>query len=113
MNNIQAIRKKVETQIDDLQNKTDEIAEFNQAKVLDAFQENKVSDFHFHPSTGYGYDDEGRDTLERVYATVFKTEAALVRPQIISGTMQFQPYYLASFARMMNYFILLVNPMIR
>lgn len=76
MNNIQAIRKKVETQIDDLQNKTDEIAEFNQAKVLDAFQENKVSDFHFHPSTGYGYDDEGRDTLERVYATVFKTEAA-------------------------------------
>ncbi|HBL8291370.1 TPA: methionine gamma-lyase family protein [Listeria monocytogenes] len=86
MNNIQAMRKKVEVQIADLQNETDEIAEFNQAKVLDAFQENKVSDFHFHPSTGYGYDDEGRDTLEHVYATVFKTEAALVRPQIISGT---------------------------
>lgn len=113
MNNIQAIRKKVETQIDDLQNKTDEIAEFNQAKVLDAFQENKVSDFHFHPSTGYGYDDEGRDTLERVYATVFKTEAALVRPQIISGTHAISTVLLASFARMMNYFILLVNPMIR
>ncbi|ELY0461576.1 aminotransferase class I/II-fold pyridoxal phosphate-dependent enzyme [Listeria innocua] len=86
MTEIQTIRKKVEQQIASLQNETDEIAEFNQAKVLDAFQENKVSDFHFNPSTGYGYDDEGRDTLERVYASVFKTEAALVRPQIISGT---------------------------
>ncbi|MBC2261524.1 aminotransferase class I/II-fold pyridoxal phosphate-dependent enzyme [Listeria sp. FSL L7-0091] len=86
MTEIQTIRKKVEQQIAPLQNETDEIAEFNQAKVLNAFQENKVSDFHFNPSTGYGYDDEGRDTLERVYASVFRTEAALVRPQIISGT---------------------------
>lgn len=86
MTEIQTIRTKVEKQIANLQNETDEIAEFNQAKVLDAFQDNKVSDFHFHPSTGYGYDDEGRDTLERVYASVFRTEAALVRPQIISGT---------------------------
>lgn len=86
MTEIQKIRAKVEQQITFLQNETDQIAEFNQAKVLHAFQENKVSDFHFHPSTGYGYDDEGRDTLERVYATVFRTEAALVRPQIISGT---------------------------
>ncbi|MBC2069814.1 methionine gamma-lyase family protein [Listeria seeligeri] len=83
---IQTIRAKVEKQIATLQNETDNIAEFNQAKVLNAFQDNKVSDFHFHPSTGYGYDDEGRDTLERVYASVFRTEAALVRPQIISGT---------------------------
>ncbi|EFS03390.1 aluminum resistance protein [Listeria seeligeri FSL S4-171] len=83
---IQTIRAKVEKQIATLQNETDDIAEFNQAKVLDAFQDNKVSDFHFHPSTGYGYDDEGRDTLERVYASVFRAEAALVRPQIISGT---------------------------
>lgn len=58
----------------------------NQQKVLEAFHRQKVSDHHFHPSTGYGYDDEGRDTLERVYADVFKAEAALVRPQIISGT---------------------------
>lgn len=83
---IQTIRARVEKQIATLQNETDNIAEFNQAKVLNAFQDNKVSDFHFHPSTGYGYDDEGRDTLERVYASVFRTEAALVRPQIISGT---------------------------
>lgn len=86
MTGIQIVRAKIEKQISSLQNKTDQIAEFNQAKVLDAFQANKVSDFHFHPTTGYGYDDEGRDTLERVYAAVFRTEAALVRPQIISGT---------------------------
>lgn len=64
----------------------DYIALHNQQKVLEAFHRQKVSDHHFHPSTGYGYDDEGRDTLERVYADVFRAEAALVRPQIISGT---------------------------
>lgn len=64
----------------------DKVALYNQQKVLEAFHRQKVSDHHFHPSTGYGYDDEGRDTLERVYADVFKAQAALVRPQIISGT---------------------------
>ena len=59
---------------------------FNQQKVLAAFRNHQVSDFHLHPSTGYGYDDEGRDNLERVYAEVFGAEAAIVRPQIISGT---------------------------
>lgn len=54
--------------------------------MLAAFRENQVSDFHLHPSTGYGYDDEGRDNLERVYAQTFGAEAAIVRPQIISGT---------------------------
>ena len=58
----------------------------NQQKVLAAFRDNQVSDFHLHPSTGYGYDDEGRDNLERVYASVFGAEAAIVRAQIISGT---------------------------
>ena len=66
--------------------KANDIAFYNQQKVLTAFQRQKVSNHHFHPSSGYGYDDEGRDTLERVYADVFKAEAALVRPQIISGT---------------------------
>ena len=55
-------------------------------KVLKAFQNHQVSEFHFTPSTGYGYDDVGRDTLENVYADLFGGEAALVRPQIISGT---------------------------
>ena len=57
-----------------------------QARVLSAFQQHKVGDHHFNPSTGYGYNDEGRDTLEEIYATVFGAEAGLVRPQMISGT---------------------------
>ena len=64
----------------------DQIAEHNQAKVLRAMQKNKVSVACFAASSGYGYDDYGRDNLERVYADVFHTEAALVRPQITCGT---------------------------
>ena len=64
----------------------DQIAEHNQAKVLRAMQKNKVSAACFVGTTGYGYDDFGRDNLERVYADVFHTEAALVRPQITCGT---------------------------
>lgn len=64
----------------------DSIAEFNQMKVLKAMQDNRLSDIHFAATTGYGYNDMGRDTLEKVYADVFKTEDALVRPQLISGT---------------------------
>ena len=64
----------------------DEVAEYNQMKVLDAMQQCKVSDVHFAATTGYGYNDLGRDTLEEVYAKVFHTEDALVRPQLVSGT---------------------------
>ena len=64
----------------------DRIAEYNQAKVLAAMQKNHVSVACFNATTGYGYDDMGRDNLERVYADVFHTEAALVRPQITCGT---------------------------
>ena len=64
----------------------DRIAEYNQAKVLSAMQKNRVSAACFAATTGYGYDDMGRDTLERVYADTFHTEAALVRPQITCGT---------------------------
>ncbi len=64
----------------------DKVAEYNQAKVLSALQKNHVSVACFAASSGYGYDDMGRDTLERVYADVFHTEAALVRPQITCGT---------------------------
>ena len=64
----------------------DQVAEHNQAKVLRAMQKNKVSAACFVGTTGYGYDDFGRDNLERVYADVFHTEAALVRPQITCGT---------------------------
>lgn len=64
----------------------DTTAEYNQMKVIAAFQKNKVSEMHFNTSTGYGYNDDGRDTLEKVYADIFHTEAALVRPQIMCGT---------------------------
>ena len=64
----------------------DEVAEYNQCKVIAAMQKNRVNATHFNLSTGYGYDDEGRDNLERVYADCFGTEAALVRPQITCGT---------------------------
>ena len=61
-------------------------AEYNQMKVIDAMQKNRVSETHFAATTGYGYNDAGRDTLEDVYATLFHGESALVRPQLISGT---------------------------
>ena len=64
----------------------DQVAEHNQAKVIAAMQKNRVSAACFAATTGYGYDDVGRDNLERVYADVFHTEAALVRPQITCGT---------------------------
>ena len=64
----------------------DKIAEHNQAKVIAAMQKNRVSAACFAATTGYGYDDVGRDNLEKVYADVFHTEAALVRPQITCGT---------------------------
>ena len=64
----------------------DKVAEFNQAKVLAAFRKNRVSATCFAASSGYGYNDEGRDKLEQVYADTFGTEAALVRPHITCGT---------------------------
>jgi cystathionine beta-lyase family protein involved in aluminum resistance len=64
----------------------DETVEYNQLKVIAAMQKNKVSDIHFAATTGYGYNDLGRDTLEDVYASVFHAEAALVRPQLTCGT---------------------------
>lgn len=64
----------------------DNVAQFNTLKVLNSMQKNKLSDIHFASTTGYGYNDLGRDILEKIYADTFKTELALVRPQIISGT---------------------------
>lgn len=66
--------------------KIDRIKEYNQIKVLNAFQQNRISETHFHPSTGYGYNDRGRDTLEKLYADIFSSEDALVRQTITTGT---------------------------
>ena len=77
---------KIEAGLKERFSRIDGIAEYNQLKVLKAMQDNKVSDVHFSATTGYGYNDIGRDTLEQVYADVFHAEDALVRPQLISGT---------------------------
>ncbi len=68
----------------------DDLAEYNQLKVIRAMQENKIAEMHLGTSTGYGYDDYGRDALEAVYASVFGAEDALVRPQIMCGTHALQ-----------------------
>jgi cystathionine beta-lyase family protein involved in aluminum resistance len=78
--------KKVEEKIKDVHEAIERQSEANQFRVLQSFQKHRVSDSHFIPTTGYGYDDIGRDTLEEIYADVFGGEAGLVRPQIISGT---------------------------
>lgn len=67
-------------------NDIEKVREYNQLKVITAMQDNKLSDSHFAGTTGYGYDDRGREILDAVYAHVFKAEAALVRHQIVSGT---------------------------
>ncbi|WP_066173239.1 aminotransferase class I/II-fold pyridoxal phosphate-dependent enzyme [Bacillus marinisedimentorum] len=83
---IEQYANEIEKQIEPLHRIADQTAESNQFRVLESFRHFQVSDFHFTPSTGYGYDDAGRDTLERVYARALGAEAGLVRPQIISGT---------------------------
>lgn len=78
--------KEIEDSLKERFEAIDSRAEYNQLKVIKAMQDNKVSDIHFAATTGYGYNDLGRDTLEAVYASVFRAESALVRPQLISGT---------------------------
>lgn len=76
----------METRIAPVVQNIERIVEHNQWKVIEAFQAHKVSDFHFQDSTGYGYNDIGRETLDAVYADVFGAEAAFVRPHFASGT---------------------------
>lgn len=78
--------KKVEDSLKERFLTIDRQAEYNQLKVIKAMQDNRVSDIHFASTTGYGYNDLGRDTLEEVFANVFQAESALVRPQLMSGT---------------------------
>ncbi len=80
------LAKQSEAEIKPMFENIDRIAELNTLKVMEAFQDNKVSDSCFAGTTGYGYDDLGRETLDNVYAQVFKTEAALVRIGFVNGT---------------------------
>lgn len=76
----------IEKQLKERFEEIEKTAEYNQLKVIKAMQKNKVSEMHFAQSTGYGYNDIGRETLEAVYADLFRAESALVRPQITCGT---------------------------
>ena len=78
--------EKSETEVSSGFRELDDIMAFNQYKVLEAFQKNNIRDMHFSWNTGYGYDDPGRDAVERVFADVFNTESTLVRPIIVNGT---------------------------
>lgn len=80
------LQEQVEEQISGRLQEMDKIVDRNQWKVIRAFQEHQVSDFHFAGSTGYGYNDRGREVLDEVYASVFGAEAAIVRPHFVSGT---------------------------
>ena len=85
-NNIINLSKKAENDLRDISQNVDEIALYNQAKIMNAFKEFKVSTAHFAKTTGYGYDDAGREVIEKIYANIFNTEDSLVRIQFVNGT---------------------------
>lgn len=80
------VADRAQEKIKDVFKDIDQIKEYNQVKVLDAFRQKRISESHFQGSTGYGYNDRGRDTLEELYAHLFSTEDALVRQGITTGT---------------------------
>lgn len=75
-----------EKEVQEIFSKIDKVCEQNSLKVMNAFQNQKISESHFHSTTGYGYDDIGRDSIEKIYTEIFKAEDALVRSQFISGS---------------------------
>ena len=83
---IEELANKVENEIEPIIKNINKICEQNSLKVINAFQKNEISDMHFNSTTGYGYGDIGRDTIEKVYSDVLKAEDSLVRSQFISGT---------------------------
>ncbi len=86
MNDILNLVNEAEKNIKNELEKIDDIAFLNSKKVLEAFQKESVSEYHFNSTTGYGYNDIGREVIEKVYSDIFKSEDALVRGQFISGT---------------------------
>lgn len=93
---LQQIIKDVEQQIEPKIKEIDNQSTFNQMKVLNSFRKYHVAEEDFAGSTGYGYDDVGRDKLDAIYADYFKTEDAMVRPQLISGTHAITTSFLVS-----------------
>ena len=78
--------EKIELDLEDKFKKLDKISEYNQIKVLKSFSDNNLSAIHFNSATGYGYADIGREVVENIFSSIFKSEDSLVRPNIVSGT---------------------------
>ena len=85
-NKIIEIVNKSENEVKEQFEKINELCEYNTRKVLEAFQDNDLSEIHFNETTGYGYNDIGRDVIEKIYAQIFKTEDSIVRGQFISAS---------------------------
>ena len=83
---VNSLIKKCEDSLSALFENAEEISLYNQEKVLNAFRKNRIALRHFNGTTGYGYGDDGRYALKKVYADVFHAEAAVVTPNIVSGT---------------------------
>ena len=86
MEDLLELSKECEKELENTYKEIEDISYFNSMKVLNAFKNNNISEMHFNSTTGYGYNDIGRDTIEKVYSEIFKSEDALVRSQFISGT---------------------------
>ena len=84
--NVLELISEAESEIQPQFKELDDIMTYNQYKILSALQENRLSDMHFGWNTGYGYDDPGRAAIEKIYADIFHTDSALVRPTIVNGT---------------------------
>lgn len=78
--------QEAESEVQEQFRRLDDIMAYNQYKILVALQKNRLSDMHFGWNTGYGYDDPGRDAVEKIYSDIFHTDSALVRPTIVNGT---------------------------
>lgn len=84
--NIEKYVEKIDSDLEDTFKNLDKISEYNQIKVLKAFKDNNLSSIHFNSATGYGYADIGREVVESIFSSIFKSEDSLVRPNIVSGT---------------------------
>lgn len=84
--NIEKYVEKIDTDLEDKFKNLDKISEYNHIKVLKAFKDNNLSSIHFNSATGYGYADIGREVVESIFSSIFKSEDSLVRPNIVSGT---------------------------
>ena len=85
-NRLSNLASEVEEKLKEVYENIDEVCLYNQAKVLNAFKDANISQMHFGKTTGYGYNDVGREAIEKVYSTIFNAEDALVRVQFVNGT---------------------------